>query len=147
MADYTNVPAATVAVAGKHEAWAFVRDGVVQKIVRAASRLTHPFSDEPDAPAPDVVHGGGVAVPLHGVAVVRVTNSDAAPGMLVDEKGNVTPSEGRTRALLPGEPAYHAPNVVQTENVEGEDHTALVPVADEPGVTLPESKPEDHNEA
>lgn len=87
--------------------WALVRDGVVAVVVHTYDFARHPFEGVDGAPGADVHHSGG-PVPLEGVAVLDVTGADAHSGMLVDEKGNVTPAEGRTTRLSAGEPAYHA---------------------------------------
>ncbi|MBO1361781.1 hypothetical protein J2D73_18525 [Acetobacter sacchari] len=84
-------------------AWALVRDGSIEIIVKKNSRDVHPFGDEVEIADP---HAG--PIPLDGVCALRVTGTLAHTGDLVDDKGNVTPREGRDRPLRPGESAMHS---------------------------------------
>lgn len=120
MTEYRDDPI-IVNVAGRalpRTAWALVRDGVIAAVVLTYDRDKPPFGDVP------VASGD---VPLFGDVAIRVTGTHAAPGYLVDARGNVTPAEGRTRALLPGEAAYQGPvsgqvNQSLEENNDGEAH-------------------------
>ncbi|BBC81280.1 protein naked cuticle homolog 2 [Acetobacter orientalis] len=81
-------------------AWALVRDGFIAAVVHTYDEQKPPFKNAP-------VAGGGVPVPMVGEAAIRVTGTGALMGHLVDSFGNVTPAEGRTTALQPGQAAYH----------------------------------------
>ncbi|GAN66901.1 MULTISPECIES: hypothetical protein [Acetobacter] len=81
-------------------AWALVRDGFIAAVVHTYDEQKPPFKNAP-------VAGGGVSVPMVGEAAIRVTGTGALVGHLVDSFGNVTPAEGRTTALQPGQAAYH----------------------------------------
>jgi len=116
--------AAGVALPRAH--WALVRDGVVAAIVRTYDHVRHPFGEIAQGPI-DVQQGH---VALEGEHVIRVDGTDAAIGNLVDAKGNVTPSEGRTRALVPGEAAYRGP--------EGDQ---VAPVAPDEGAEVAATEP------
>lgn len=81
--------------------WALVADGRVEIVTSTRSPDQHPFGE--NVPMDEPGH-----IPLSGECALRVTGVVVHPGYLVDEKGNVTPAEGRTETLKPGESALHA---------------------------------------
>ncbi len=85
--------------------WVLGHNGVVQMIVKANSHHRHPFtaiSGVRDAREYDTRQ---VGIPLSGWAVFRCNGHTVERGYLFDEKGNVTPQEGRTHPLRVGESA------------------------------------------
>lgn len=108
MAEFESLPDAvpTYAANGSPHPlarWALLRDGIVVALTRTKDHLMHPFGRlEQGAIRPQ--HG---FVALEGEDAINVTGTDCEIGYLADSKGNVTPDEGRTVSLRPGEPAYH----------------------------------------
>jgi hypothetical protein len=78
------------AVQARTKTWALEVDGFVADMLRLPLGQLPEFKKEPD-----------------GSRVLDVTGVRCAVGYIVDNKGNVAPSEGREEPLLPHEPAYH----------------------------------------
>ncbi|KXV20644.1 hypothetical protein [Gluconobacter japonicus] len=112
-------------------AWAHIRDGFVVAIAQTYDHLKHPFGE--------VAEANPGNVPLEGETVIRVTGSNAAVGHLVDSKGNLTPAEGRTTALSPGQPAYHEGAVPEAVPVSTPEEVEPEPAPEIP----PPDKPEE----
>ena len=143
MPDPIDAPAFT-ADAGipiRRSLWAMVRDGVIERLEPSLDHLRHPFGDD----AKDAYHapsdGRQIEVPRAGLAVLKVTGTDAAVGHLVDTKGNVTALEGRTEGLADNEPAYlTGPGVLRTTADTAAQIQGGEPIA-EKSLQVPEGAP------
>ncbi len=94
-------------VVTRRTTWVKIKDGIVEKIAHTYNALRHPFEGMDDAYIGQN-DGSRMTVPMKGDAVIPGIAGMVAPGMLVDTKGNFTPTEGRTERLHPSEPAYLA---------------------------------------